>query len=59
MTRAASIAEAFAYFDSKSFHADLARRVAIATESQNPDRAADLAAYLLVCQRCYRMAMAT
>ena len=46
MTRAASIAEAHAYFDSKSFHADLARRVAIPTESQNPDRAAELNAYL-------------
>ena len=46
MTRAASIAEAHAYFDSKSFHADLARRVAIPTESQNPDRAGELNAYL-------------
>ena len=46
MTRAASIAEAFAYFDSKTFHVDLARRVAIATESQNPDRALELDAYL-------------
>jgi acetylornithine deacetylase/succinyl-diaminopimelate desuccinylase-like protein len=46
MTRAASIAEAHAYFDSKSFHADLARRVAIPTESQNPARAAELHHYL-------------
>ena len=46
MTRAASIAEAHAYFDSKSFHADLARRVAIPTESQNPERALELNAYL-------------
>ena len=46
MTRAASIAEAHTYFDSKAFHADLARRVAIPTESQNPDRAAALSAYL-------------
>ena len=46
MSRAASIAEAHAYFDSKTFHADLARRVAIPTESQNPDRAPELSAYL-------------
>ena len=46
MTRAASVALAHAYFDSKSFHADLARRVAIPTESQNPDRATELRAYL-------------
>ena len=46
MTRAASVAQAYAYFDSKDFHADLARRVAIPTESQNPDRAAALNAYL-------------
>lgn len=46
MGRAASIAEAHAYFDSKSFHADLARRVAIPTESQNPDRASELGSYL-------------
>ena len=46
MGRAASIAEAHAYFDSKSFHADLARRVAIPTESQNPDRASELNSYL-------------
>ena len=46
MTRAESIAEAHTYFDSKAFHADLARRVAIPTESQNPDRAAALNAYL-------------
>ena len=46
MSRAASIALAHAYFDSKSFHADLARRVAIPTESQNPDRTAELNQYL-------------
>ncbi len=46
MTRAASIALAQAYFDTKTFHADLARRVAIPTESQNPDRAAELNQYL-------------
>ncbi len=48
MTRAASIALAQAYFDTKTFHADLARRVAIPTESQNPDRAAELNQYLQV-----------
>ena len=47
MTRAASIAEAHAYFDSKNFHADLARRVAIPTESQNPNRASELNDYLV------------
>ena len=47
MTRAASVAEAHAYFDSKGFHADLARRVAIPTESQNPDRASELDDYLV------------
>ena len=46
MTRPASVARAHAYFDSKTFHADLARRVAIPTESQNPDRAAALNEYL-------------
>ncbi len=46
MTRRAAIAHAEQYFDSRAFHADLARRVAIATESQNPDRGAELNAYL-------------
>ncbi len=46
MTRHAAIAHAEQYFDSRAFHADLARRVAIATESQNPDRGAELTAYL-------------
>ena len=46
MTRNAAIAHAEQYFDSRAFHADLARRVAIATESQNPDRGAELNAYL-------------
>ena len=46
MTRRAAIAHAEQYFDSRAFHADLARRVAIATESQNPDRGAELTAYL-------------
>lgn len=46
MTRAAAIQSAEHYFDSKSFHADLARRVAIPTESQNPERMSALHAYL-------------
>ncbi len=46
MTRAAAIQSAEHYFDSKAFHADLARRVAIPTESQNPDRKDALQAYL-------------
>src|SRR5262245_205498 len=46
MTRAAAIARAESYFDSGAFKADLARRVAIPTESQNPERAQDLARYL-------------
>ncbi|WP_342360473.1 M20 family metallopeptidase [Terrarubrum flagellatum] len=46
MTRAAAIAAAHAHFDSGAFKSDLARRLAIPTESQNPDRAADLRRYL-------------
>jgi acetylornithine deacetylase/succinyl-diaminopimelate desuccinylase-like protein len=46
MTRNAAIAHAEQYFENRAFHADLARRVAIATESQNPDRGAELTAYL-------------
>ena len=46
MTRAAAISRAQTYFDSGAFKADLARRVAIPTESQNPERAPDLARYL-------------
>jgi len=46
MTRAATIAAAEAYFDDGGFAADLARRVAIPTESQNPDRAGELAHYI-------------
>ena len=38
MTRDAAIARAEHYFDSGEFSADLARRVAIPTESQNPER---------------------
>src|SRR5262249_37958929 len=46
MTRAAAIAAAEAYFDEGGFVADLARRVAIPTESQVEDRGPALAAYL-------------
>jgi acetylornithine deacetylase/succinyl-diaminopimelate desuccinylase-like protein len=46
MSRQKTIEEAERYFDEGGFFADLARRVAIPTESQNPDRAPDLARYL-------------
>jgi acetylornithine deacetylase/succinyl-diaminopimelate desuccinylase-like protein len=46
MTRDAAIARAEAYFDNGALRDDLARRVAIPTESQNPDRASALAEYL-------------
>lgn len=46
MTRDAAIANAERYYDSGGFHADLARRVAIPTESQNPERRAELERYL-------------
>jgi len=46
MTRQAAIAAAENYFDGGAFHADLGRRVAIPTESQNPERSRELAAYL-------------
>ncbi|MEI6737997.1 MAG: M20 peptidase family dipeptidase, partial [Pseudomonadota bacterium] len=46
MTRASAIQSAEHYFDSRQFHTDLARRVAMPTESQNPDRADVLRAYL-------------
>jgi acetylornithine deacetylase/succinyl-diaminopimelate desuccinylase-like protein len=46
MTRAAALAAVEKYFDSGAFAADLARRVAIPTESQNPARAAELERYL-------------
>jgi acetylornithine deacetylase/succinyl-diaminopimelate desuccinylase-like protein len=46
MSRAAAIAAAEKYFDSGAFLADLARRVAIPTESQNPERQAELERYL-------------
>src|SRR5438132_10036829 len=46
MTRKAAIAAAEKYFDSGAFLADLGRRVAIPTESQNPDRQRELELYL-------------
>ncbi len=46
MSRAAAIANAERYFDEGGFFADLARRVAIPTESQNPERGAELLRYL-------------
>ena len=46
MSRDAAIAAAEAYFDDGGFVRDLARRVAIPTESQNPERAEALMAYL-------------
>ncbi len=46
MGREQAIAQVERYFDGGGFFADLARRVAIPTESQNPDRADDLRRYL-------------
>jgi len=46
MSREHAIAQAQRYFDDGGFFADLARRVAIPTESQNPERGAELARYL-------------
>ena len=46
MSRERVISHAERYFDEGGFFADLARRVAIPTESQNPERGADLARYL-------------
>src|SRR6266550_908948 len=46
MSRAAAVSRAEAYFDSGVFKADLSRRVAIPTESQNPERKEELARYL-------------
>jgi acetylornithine deacetylase/succinyl-diaminopimelate desuccinylase-like protein len=46
MTRAQAIANAEAYYDKGGFYADLARRVAIMTESQNPERRGELERYL-------------
>jgi acetylornithine deacetylase/succinyl-diaminopimelate desuccinylase-like protein len=46
MSRANAIARAYAYFDDGSFLADLTRRVAIPSTSQEPERAGALRAYL-------------
>ena len=46
MNRTEAILESGRYFDGGGFAADLARRVAIPTESQNPARSAELRAYL-------------
>jgi len=46
MSRAEAILESERYFDGGGFAADLARRIAIPTESQNPARRAELLAYL-------------
>jgi acetylornithine deacetylase/succinyl-diaminopimelate desuccinylase-like protein len=45
-SRAGAIARASAHFASGAFRADLARRVAMRTESETPAHAADLRAYL-------------
>ncbi len=46
MSRTEAITAIESYFDNGGFAADLARRVAIPTESQNPERGAALNAYL-------------
>lgn len=46
MTRSDALAHAERYFDDGGFSRDLARRIAIPTESQNPERRADLDRYL-------------
>lgn len=47
MTQSEAIASALAYFDDdEGYFADLARRVAVPTESQNPDRISDCRRYL-------------
>jgi len=46
MSRDQAIRNAEAYFDDGSFEAELARRVAIPTESQNPERGGELTRYL-------------
>ena len=45
-TRDAALAQAARCFDSGEFQRDLARRVALPTESENPERATTLRAYL-------------
>src|SRR5262249_19598549 len=46
MSRETAIARAADYFDTGGFKSDLARRVAIPTESQNPARGPELAHYI-------------
>src|SRR6187455_514077 len=46
MSRAGAIARAHTHFDDGTFLADLTRRVAIPSSSQEPERAAALRAYL-------------
>ena len=46
MSREQAVAQAYAYFDSGAMKTDLARLVAIPTESQNPDRSAELNRYI-------------
>jgi acetylornithine deacetylase/succinyl-diaminopimelate desuccinylase-like protein len=46
MSRDAAVNRATDHFDSSTFKADLARRVAIATESLNPERAGELDRYI-------------
>ena len=46
MSRETAIANAERYFDEGGYKADLSRRVAMKTESQNPDRGPELAEYL-------------
>ena len=46
MSRSAAIARAHAYFDRGEFFADLRRRVAIPSTSQEPQRASELRRYL-------------
>ena len=46
MSREAAVSRAQEYFDSGAFKGDLARRVAMPTESQNPERAPVLVEYL-------------
>jgi acetylornithine deacetylase/succinyl-diaminopimelate desuccinylase-like protein len=46
MSREAAIGRATDYFDSGAFKTELARRVALPTESQNPERAGELRRYV-------------
>src|ERR1051326_5635176 len=46
MSRESAVARAEKYFDTGGFKSGLARRVAIPTESQNPERGPDLARYV-------------